>query len=106
MKALLAHPLTRGMDLDDPRTTHLRRRIVREKAFLNCLYREWYEFFRSQLPAGPGRVLEIGSGAGFLPEILPDVITSELFPVADVALVLDAQELPFGEGTLRAVTAP
>ncbi len=30
---LLEHPLTRGLDVDDPRTTHLRRRILAEKRF-------------------------------------------------------------------------
>ena len=31
IKAWLAHPLTRELDLDDPRTTQLRRQIIQEK---------------------------------------------------------------------------
>ena len=31
---LLTHPLTRGLDLDEPATTALRRRLVAEKPFL------------------------------------------------------------------------
>ena len=31
LKAWLAHPLTRDVDIDDPSVTHLRRRIIQEK---------------------------------------------------------------------------
>jgi len=38
IKALLAHPLTRGMDIDDPRTTHLRQEVIQSKPFLRKIY--------------------------------------------------------------------
>ena len=38
LKHWLEHPLTRGLDLDDPRTTHLRRRVLDEKRFLRRIY--------------------------------------------------------------------
>ena len=34
LRRWLAHPLTRDVPIDDPRTTFLRRRIIREKLFL------------------------------------------------------------------------
>jgi hypothetical protein len=37
----LAHPLTRGMDPDDPATTRLRKQIVEAKPFLHKIYLEW-----------------------------------------------------------------
>jgi hypothetical protein len=40
LKSLLAHPLTCGLDLDDPRTTELRRRIIQEKSFLRQIYQD------------------------------------------------------------------
>jgi hypothetical protein len=43
LKKLLAHPLTRGLEPDDPRTTELRRRIIRGKKFLHRINEEWYE---------------------------------------------------------------
>lgn len=103
LKRLLAHPLTRGMDLDDPRTTALRRRIIREKPFLRRLYDEWYRWIAASLPAGSDPVLELGSGAGFLDEYVPNLITSEVFPVAGIRLVLDGQRLPFPNSSLRAI---
>ena len=67
------------------------------------VYEEWYRSIVSDLPAGPGRVLEIGSGAGFLPLIIKDVITSEVFPVPGIQVGLDACHLPFGSASLRAI---
>jgi SAM-dependent methyltransferase len=103
VKSWLAHPLTRGLDLDDPRTTALRRQILRDKPFLRKLYLEWYRDIAASLPAGQGAVLELGSGAGFLAEVVGDVITSDIQPVPGVDLVADALALPFGDGALRAI---
>lgn len=103
LKERLAHPLTRGLDLDDPRTTLLRRRIIREKMFLRRLYQEWYQSIVAALPPGAGPVLELGSGAGFLPEFIPDLINSEIFYLPGLAAVLDGQRLPLRDGVLRAL---
>lgn len=103
MRQWLAHPLTRGLDIDDPGTTHLRRRIIREKSFLRQIYQEWYRTIAAALPAGQGAVLELGSGAGFLRDFVPDLITSEIFTCPDVRVVLDGVALPFANASLRGI---
>jgi SAM-dependent methyltransferase len=99
----LAHPLARGRDLDDPSTTALRRRIIAEKPPLADIYREWYAWLNRQLPSGHGRVLELGSGAGSMRDAVPGVITSDIFAVPGIDLMLDAQRLPFADGSLRGI---
>jgi SAM-dependent methyltransferase len=99
----LANPLTRGLSIDDPRTTELRRRIIREKSFLRQIYLEWYRSIATAIPPGSEPVLELGSGGGFLDEIIPRLITSEIFSCAGIKLVLDGQSLPFADASLRAV---
>ncbi len=103
LKRLLAHPLTRGLDLDDPRTTELRKRIIQEKPFLRRIYQEWYCEIAAALPPVPGTVLELGSGAGFLRAHVPDLVTSDLLAGAELSVVLDAHVLPFKDRTLRAI---
>ncbi|MEW5913750.1 MAG: class I SAM-dependent methyltransferase [Thermodesulfobacteriota bacterium] len=101
LRRLLALPATQGLDLDDPRLTARRREVIQGKPFLRALYREFYREFleaRNRAPAGP--CLEVGSGAGFLKELLPEVITSDVFPVPGLDLVLDAQRMPFAAGSL------
>jgi len=103
LKDFFAHPLTRGMDLDDPRTTYLRRQIIKEKPFLRRIYEQWYQSLAAALPDRIEPVLEIGSGAGFLKTFIADLITSEIFFCPDVKVVLDAAQLPFRDGSLRGV---
>ncbi|MCX7114111.1 MAG: class I SAM-dependent methyltransferase [Proteobacteria bacterium] len=99
---LLGHPLTRGLSVDDPRTTLLRRSIIQDKAFLRALYAEWYKRIIGALPKKDD-VLELGSGAGFLQQFLPDVITSEVFEMPGVRLIADACDLPLPDKSLDAI---
>lgn len=99
----LAHPSTRGLDIDDPRLVSVRRRLIREKAFLRKIYQEWYAAIVKALPSGDGPVLELGSGGGFLEESVPGLITSELQPCPHVRVALDGQVLPLADGSLRAI---
>lgn len=103
LKNILAHPLTRGLDIDDPRTTALRQVIIRDKPFLWRIYQEWYAALLAELPVGAGEVLELGSGAGFFSEFLPTVITSEVFVCPGVRLVADGQRLPLADQCLRGI---
>jgi SAM-dependent methyltransferase len=102
-KNFLAHPLTRGLSIDDPRMTELRRRIVREKKYLRKIYEEWYGLIASSLPQGPGRVLELGSGAGFFKEFVPNAVTTEIFSCSGIDVVMDGQRMPIGDQALKAV---
>jgi SAM-dependent methyltransferase len=100
---LLAHPLTRNLDIDSPDTTHLRTRIIQQKTFLRKIYKEWYKALAAAIPDGEGDVLELGSGGGFLSRFIPGLITSEVFPVPGVSRVVDAHDLPFPDRALKAI---
>ena len=103
LKSLLAYPLTRGLSIDDPRTTHLRSQIIQQKSFLRQIYQEWYEAIVAALPPGQGAVVELGSGGGFLSNFTPDLITSELFYCPNVRVVFDGLRLPFVTKSLRGI---
>lgn len=103
LRRLLTHPLARD-PVDDPaRTTQRRRAILQSNAFLRKLYREWYRMIAAALPPVAGEVLELGSGPGFLREVIADAITSDVFPSENCDLVIDAHALPYGDATLRAI---
>ena len=99
---ILAYPATRGLNVDDPRTTLLRREIIQKKGFLNKIYREWYERLIFGVPPD-AHILELGSGAGFLKEYLPGLITSEVFEIPGVDRIVDARQLPFFDGDLDGI---
>lgn len=99
----LALPLTAGCDLDDPRTTALRRRIIESKPFLKRIYQDWYDAIATALPREAGPVLEIGSGAGFMRERIARVIRSDIMWLPGLDLTADATRLPFRDGALAGV---
>jgi SAM-dependent methyltransferase len=103
LNRFLAHPLTRGLDIDAPETTELRARIIQEKGFLRKIYEEWYAELISSVPRISGPVLELGSGGGFLRKVLPGVFTSDVFFLPLVSMVASGIALPIKSVTLRAI---
>ena len=99
----LAEPLTRNLNLDDPQTTVLRAQVIRQKPFLQKIYKEWYQSLSYALPIVDGPVLELGSGAGFLKEQIQGLITSDVFNLPLIDLVIKGEHLPFRNRSLRAV---
>lgn len=68
----------KGLDPDDSKTTELRKQILASKPFLRAIYTEWYSKLSAEVPAGTGAVLELGSGAGYCEQFIPEVVKSEL----------------------------
>jgi SAM-dependent methyltransferase len=94
----------KGFDLDDPGITEMRRGIIMGKPFLRKLYEEWYTVFKEKLSTVPaGKVVEIGSGAGFIKEILPEVITSDIMPLSTCDMVFSAEDMPFKVAELSGI---
>src|SRR5262245_7860628 len=100
-------PRLRGHELGSHEWFRAQREVLREKAAVRASYMRWYEEqledLRSTSGDGAGtRVLELGSGSGFLREVLPEVITSDFVEgVADY--VIDARDLPFATGSIRGI---
>jgi hypothetical protein len=104
IKKLLSHPLTGKMDIDSVDTTIIRRRIIREKPFLKKLYAEWYGELLSSVPNIDGKILELGSGAGFLKNLNHGVITSDIIAHEGIDRQINACErIPFEAGELKAI---
>jgi SAM-dependent methyltransferase len=102
-RRLLAHPLTARLDLDDPATTELRKQVISSKPFLKAIYDEWYSALAMEVPHGEGAVIELGSGAGYCNRYISGLITSEVFYCPTVQLAVDARQMPFRVGSLRAI---
>lgn len=88
--------------LDDPRRTLAHKQIILQKPFLKRLYIEWYNHIRQNLPQGAVKVVELGSGGGFLKEIIPGVITSDVLELPDNDMVLDGLNMPFEDNSIDA----
>ena len=104
IKSRLTLPEARGLDIDAPETTEMRSRIIQSKPFLRKLYAEWYATIVETLPRHiSGPVVEIGSGGGFMKNLIPDLITSEVQHIQDVDIVFNGHCLPFRKNSLRGI---
>jgi len=82
----------------------LRRKIIRSKPFLYKLYCRWYLEIAAALPTGvKGPLLELGTGAGFLKDFIPGLITSDYLDIRSVDLTLDGCFLPIKDNCLKAL---
>ncbi|MBF0556202.1 MAG: class I SAM-dependent methyltransferase [Nitrospirae bacterium] len=106
LKKILMLPEARGIDLDSPEAMEVHRRIILKKPFLL----KWYEIYfeavggvEAETAHLGGVSLEIGSGAGLLKAVYPDIITSDTVINVHIDRVEDAAALSFADGSLRAV---
>lgn len=105
----LIEPRIRSLDPDSPEMTLAHHQVVRDKAMLRQLFEGFYRQCREMdlryFDHCPGGRVEIGSGAGFIKEIYPDVMTTDTKVLPFVDAVLRAEHMPFPDKSLRAIFA-
>ncbi|OQA10793.1 MAG: bifunctional 3-demethylubiquinone-9 3-methyltransferase/ 2-octaprenyl-6-hydroxy phenol methylase [Bacteroidetes bacterium ADurb.Bin397] len=85
-----------GVGIDTPERTILHREIILKKRFLKKIYCEWYNHLRVYCGyTDSKKILEIGSGAGFIKEIMPYVLTSDIIKLPTCDTVIDCTNIPF-----------
>jgi SAM-dependent methyltransferase len=79
--------------------------LLKKKRSLRFLYEEIYGLYREVLQRCPqdGIALELGSGGGFVKDIIPEMITSDVIDHPSLDRKIDARVLPFHEASLRGV---
>ena len=109
LRALMAEPRTKNLPVDGIAFTVAHRDILRTKPQTRRVFASAYrlalDLESRYATATGGRRWEIGSGAGFLRDVVPDVISTDfkVLPFIDVACAAEA--LPIRDGTLRSVFA-
>ena len=83
---------------------------LKEKKCLHDIYVEIYDLMMTSAKKylcldSNAKILEIGSGGGFIKDIYPDIITSDIKKSASIDMVIDAQILPFNNSALDAIFA-
>lgn len=96
--------------LDLPETSVKHGEIIKQKKFLFHLYCEWYLSFKNYVDSYPPFstidqpfYLEIGSGGGFMKEIVPSVKTSDILPLPGLDYIFSAENLPFQDNSIHGV---
>ncbi len=80
--------------LDSNNTLNKHRCLIQSKSLLRKIYTNYYnEFKKVKVPVGPR--VELGSGAGFIKEIIPETITSDVVSGNRIDKVFSAEKMPF-----------
>jgi len=97
-------PQTRHIeDLDDPAVTLLHAQVIQGKPFLKKTYIDFYRRFLKAVPCPEGKVLvELGSGGGFIKDVIGNVVTSDILNLPNVDKIFSAVEMPFEQGSVDA----
>jgi|TARA_B100001750_G_scaffold231143_1_gene228986 SAM-dependent methyltransferase len=90
-------------ELNAVESTILHKKIVKKKRFLRELYLEFYGIFKENTNDIPdGFKIELGSGGGFLKEVISDVITSDVLELPDVDKVFFGEKIPYPDKSVSA----
>ncbi|MBN2245551.1 MAG: methyltransferase domain-containing protein [Candidatus Aminicenantes bacterium] len=91
-------------DLNTPEATAVHARLIAGKYYLKKIYLDWYgKIEKSLFPDLTEKIMvEIGSGGGFIKEILPQVKTSETIFVPGMDLCFTALNMPFKPNSIDA----
>jgi SAM-dependent methyltransferase len=96
-------PELSGKNLDDPGTTERHARIIKQKSFLRKIYVDCYKQYQDALAITPGGIyVELGSGGGFVKDIIPNVITSDILSLSNIDIRFSAQNMPFRDESVDA----
>lgn len=87
--------------LDSKETLLLHQKIIAKKPILNKVYQRYYRILR-KVPVPKGKIVEFGSGGGFLKKYLPEVITSDLLKINGIDKAFSAEKIPFSSQSVSA----
>jgi len=89
-------------NLDHPYRSIEHRNILLNKKILKDIYTKWYDIFKSFVK-NDGKYVELGSGGGFIKDIIPQVTTSDINDIPGVDLSFSAEKMPFDNDSLSAI---
>lgn len=103
LKEWLQLPEMKDAPFEDERSlTLLYSKIIRQKPFLKKLYTDFYEEMRKSAGAGlEGKfMVELGSGGGFIKDVMPNVFTTDIIDLPDIDKNCSAAKMPFKDDTV------
>ena len=90
--------------LDSPERTMYHREIILRKYFLRKLYEQWYHEFIKEIKNLPNELfIELGSGGGFLKELEPKVICTDILKLSTNDMTFSALDMPFSDSSVGGI---
>jgi len=93
-------------EIDSKNVNNLFKNVIKDNFLLYQFYVDCYKIFKKNLSQKNNlnlKILEIGSGPGFIKKILPNTITSEIISLEGIDMQLDAKNLNFDNDSLNVI---
>lgn len=102
-KNWLSHPHQSDPYLDNESYFIGQWQVLRSKQFLHRIYNDHYQLIKDHLPIPCDHVVELGSGAGFIEDTIPQAVRSDIVFHPFTQIVLDGIHPPLKNESLDAV---
>lgn len=89
--------------IDSPSRIEDLKKLLNHKYGLRQFYLEAYHRFAECLEKChiEGKVVELGSGAGFVKQIIPNMITSDIISYPGLDMIIDGVKMPFRDAEVK-----
>ncbi len=84
------------MDLNSLKVLKTHSSIILQKKQLNILYKAFYRELLSGFSSRK-KIIELGSGGGFIKQMRPNTVTSDVLHAPGVDIVFQAEKIPFND---------
>lgn len=92
------------LPLDSPERTMEHKEIILQKKFLKKLYDQWYAEFAKEMKNLPdGKIIELGAGGGFLKQVIPEMMCTDILDLPTNDMTFSALEMPFNDGEVAGI---
>lgn len=100
-------PEMRGVDVDSNDRIKIHRSLLRRKPIMKRVFGEFYskcmaldkKFFSTK----SDKIVELGAGSSPVKDFYPNVLTSDLVSEPHLDMVVDCQNMPFEDGSVRSI---
>lgn len=107
LRSLITEPEVLRVDREDPRLIRVHGEILARKPMLRGVFEEFYQLCvaldRSYFGEAPGNRVELGAGVSLFKSLYPEVLVTDVKWADHLDAVVDAQEMPFRTGSIRAL---
>jgi SAM-dependent methyltransferase len=104
----LRYPVLRDTHVDSPEYFYAQEAVIARKESIRQVFRADYSHcfkLEKQFLSSGGIRLELGSGPGFVKELDPTIVTTDLKPGPKIDRLLDAQEMDISDTSVSSVFA-
>jgi predicted SAM-dependent methyltransferase len=108
LRQCLYEPRVRGVNVDDNRLLDIHRTILRGKSLLRSAFDTFYRDMTGlcdRFLVADGLEVELGTGAGFLKNVRPGLLTSDVRSDPHIDMALDAQAMSLEDDSVRCIYA-